>query len=85
MTTRTPPPEAPPFEIDIDRRAGARFREVGRSVPRLEGIAKVDGSVEYIYNLRIPGMLHGKIHRSSVAHGRIVRIDASAALAASAA
>jgi len=50
-------------------------------VPRLEGIAKVDGSVEYIYNLRIPGMLHGKIHRSSVAHGRIVRIDASAALA----
>ena len=81
MTTRTPPSEAPPSEIDIDRRAGSRFREVGRSVPRLEGIAKVDGSVEYIYNLRIPGMLHGKIHRSSVAHGRIVRIDASAALA----
>ena len=81
MTTRTTIPETPPPEIDVDRQARHQFREVGRSVPRLEGIAKVDGSVEYIYNLRIPGMLHGKIHRSSVAHGRIVRIDASAALA----
>ena len=43
--------------------------------------AKVTGSAEYIHNLRLPGMLHGKIHRSPVAHGRIVGIDASAALA----
>jgi CO/xanthine dehydrogenase Mo-binding subunit len=57
------------------------FREVHHSVPRLEGNAKVDGSVEYIHNLRLPGMLHGKIHRSAVAHGRIVSIDAAAALA----
>ena len=61
---------------------GARaLREVGRSMPRLESTAKVDGSVEYIHNLRLPGMLYGRIHRSSIAHGRIVQIDASAALA----
>ena len=59
----------------------ADFREIGRSMPRLEGVAKVDGSVEYIHNLRLPGMLHGRIHRSTIPHGRIVRIDASAALA----
>lgn len=57
------------------------MRQVGRSVPRLEGISKVDGTVEYIHHLRLPGMLHGRIHRSTVAHGRIVRIDSSAALA----
>jgi len=56
-------------------------REVGRPVTRLEATAKVDGSVEYIHNLRLPGMLHGRIHRSTIAHGRIARIDASAALA----
>ncbi len=70
-------PDAPGADADAAR----ALREVGRSVPRLEATAKVDGSVEYIHNLRLPGMLHGKIHRSSIAHGRIVRIDASAALA----
>ncbi len=61
--------------------AGQAFREIGRSVPRLESTAKVDGSAEYIHHLRLPGMLYGKICRSTVAHGRIRRIDASAALA----
>ena len=54
---------------------------VGRDLPRLEGRAKVSGAASYIYNLRLPQMLHAKLHRSSVAHGRIVRIDTSAALA----
>ena len=54
---------------------------VGKSIPRLEGHAKVTGRAEYIHHLRLPGMLHGKIHRSAVAHGRIVRVDPSAALA----
>jgi CO/xanthine dehydrogenase Mo-binding subunit len=54
---------------------------IGQSAPRLEGHAKVTGSAEYIHHLRLPGMLHGKIHRSTVAHGRIARIDPSAALA----
>ncbi len=57
------------------------LRSVGQSVPRLEGHAKVTGSVEYIHHLRLPGMLYGKIHRSALAHGRIVGIDPSAALA----
>ena len=54
---------------------------VGRSVPRLEGRAKVTGRAEYVHNLRLPGMLHGKLFRSTVAHGRIKRIDVSAARA----
>lgn len=56
-------------------------RQVGRSVPRLEGQAKVTGRAEYIHNLRLPGMLYGKIFRSSIAHGRIRGIDTSAARA----
>jgi len=55
--------------------------QVGRSVPRLESWLKVTGRAEYVHNLRLPGMLYGKIFRSSVAHGRIKRIDASAAQA----
>ena len=55
--------------------------QVGRSVPRLESQQKVTGRAEYVHNLRLPGMLYGKIFRASVAHGRIRRIDVSAAQA----
>ena len=55
--------------------------QVGRSVPRLESWLKVTGKAEYVHNLRLPGMLYGKIFRSSVAHGRIKKIDTSAARA----
>lgn len=67
----------PPVE---DEREAPPTRQIRRSVARLESRAKVEGSAEYIYNLRIPGMLHGKVFRSSMAHARILRIDASAAL-----
>jgi CO/xanthine dehydrogenase Mo-binding subunit len=56
-----------------------RGQQVGRSVPRIEGRAKVTGRAEYIHNLRLPGMLIGKVFRSTVAHGKIKRIDVSAA------
>src|SRR5213075_138139 len=60
---------------------GAETNQVGRSVPRLESWLKVTGRAEYVHNLRLPGMLYGKIFRSTVAHGRIKRIDTSAARA----
>src|SRR2546425_13041328 len=56
-------------------------RQVRRSVRRLESKSKVDGSAEYIHNLTLPGMLYGKIARSSVPHGKILNIDPAAALA----
>lgn len=55
--------------------------EVGRTLPRLEARAKVTGRAEYTHHLKLPGMLHGKIFRSTVAHGRIKSIDVSAARA----
>jgi CO/xanthine dehydrogenase Mo-binding subunit len=54
-------------------------RQVGRSVPRLESRDKVTGRAEYTHTMRLPGMLHAKIFRSTVAHGRIKSIDTGAA------
>src|SRR3981189_3167986 len=53
--------------------------QVGRSLPRLEAREKVTGRAEYTHTMRLPGMLHGKIFRSTVAHGRIKSVDVSAA------
>jgi len=59
-----------------DARAGS---QIGRSLPRLEGRDKVTGRAEYTHTMRVPGMLHAKIFRSTVAHGRIKSIDTTAA------
>jgi CO/xanthine dehydrogenase Mo-binding subunit len=53
--------------------------QVGRSLPRLEAREKVTGRAEYTHLMQLPGMLHAKIFRSTVAHGRIKSIDTSAA------
>jgi len=65
------------------KRAGTATEtpQVGRAIPRLESWQKVTGRAEYVHNLRLPGMLHGKIFRSTVPHGRIKRIDTAAAAA----
>ncbi len=55
--------------------------QVGRSIPRLEARAKVTGRIDYAHNLRLPGMLYGKVFRATVAHGRIRAIDTAAAAA----
>ncbi|HLL28271.1 MAG TPA: xanthine dehydrogenase family protein molybdopterin-binding subunit [Xanthobacteraceae bacterium] len=55
--------------------------QIGRSVPRLEAREKVTGRAEYTHLMRLPGMLHGKVFRSTVPHGRIKSIDTSAAKA----
>ena len=53
--------------------------QIGRSVPRLEAREKVTGRAEYTHLMRLPGMLYGKVFRSTVAHGRIKSVDVSAA------
>src|SRR5580692_5869561 len=59
----------------------APHRNIGHSIPRLEAREKVMGRVEYVHHLRLPGMLHGKIFRSTLPHARIKSIDTSAARA----
>jgi CO/xanthine dehydrogenase Mo-binding subunit len=55
--------------------------QIGRAIPRLESWHKVTGRAEYVHNLRLPGMLYGKIFRSTFPHARIKSIDTSAAAA----
>jgi aerobic carbon-monoxide dehydrogenase large subunit len=54
---------------------------VGQSVPRLEDRPLVTGRGAFAADIAFPHMLHMRVVRSAHAHGRIVSIDASAALA----
>jgi CO/xanthine dehydrogenase Mo-binding subunit len=54
---------------------------VGRSVPRLEDRPLVRGRGRFAADIAFPHQLHMRIVRSPVAHGRIVTVDPTAALA----
>jgi carbon-monoxide dehydrogenase large subunit len=49
-------------------------------VPRKEDARFIRGQGRFVDDVRLPGMLHGAVLRSPLAHARIVSIDASAAL-----
>jgi isoquinoline 1-oxidoreductase beta subunit len=57
------------------------FILIGRSVPRLDTPAKVDGTAVYGIDVRLPGLLTATVARSPVLGGRVKRFDASQALA----
>jgi CO/xanthine dehydrogenase Mo-binding subunit len=52
---------------------------VGQSVPRVDGIEKVTGKAKFLGDLAVPGMLEGRIVRSSYPHANILSIDTSKA------
>jgi len=48
-------------------------------VPKYDSLEKVTGRAQYMIDLKLPGMLYGKILRSRYAHARILKIDTSSA------
>src|SRR5205814_10321045 len=56
-------------------------RVVGKSLPRMDGAGKVTGTAVYAADFALPGMLCGRIFRSTEPHARIVSLDLSRARA----
>jgi 4-hydroxybenzoyl-CoA reductase subunit alpha len=56
-----------------------KYAVIGKSVPKIDGRAKVTGQAKYTGDLRFPNMLVGKILGSPHPHARILRIDTSEA------
>jgi len=54
---------------------------VGKSLPRFDAPGKVTGTAVYAADFALPGMLVGKVYRSTQAHARIVRLDVGRARA----
>ncbi len=55
------------------------YRVVGKSRPRVDGPVKATGRAQYTDDFVLPGMLHGRIVRSTIPRGKILRIDTSKA------
>ena len=55
------------------------FIAVGKRVPKMDAMEKATGKARYIQDVKLPGMLWGKILYSKYPHARIVNIDTSKA------
>jgi 4-hydroxybenzoyl-CoA reductase subunit alpha len=56
------------------------FSVVGQRLPRVDGWAKVSGRAQYVDDLSLPGMLFGKLVRSTRAHARLRAVHTERAL-----
>jgi len=53
--------------------------QIGVSRPRRDAAEKLRGRAQFVGDMLVPRMLHGRVLRSTIAHGRIVSIDTAAA------
>ncbi len=66
-------PRTSPRELTTRRRLSLPAN-VGVGVPRLDAADKVTGRALYLDDLKVPGMLHGRTVRSTIARGRVKRV-----------
>ena len=79
--------EGKPVEMEINPAEGdlkpwdldTKFAVMKGRHPRIEGPLKVTGRAKYTYDIKLPGMLWGRMVGSRMPHAEIVKIDTSKA------
>ena len=79
--------EGKPVEMDINPAEGdlkpwdldTKFDVMKGRYPRIEGPLKVTGRAKYTYDIKLPGMLWGRMVGAAVPHAEVVKIDTSKA------
>ena len=56
------------------------FKVIGENVERWDAVSKVMGKAEYTDDIPTKKMLHGKIARSTIAHGIVTSLNIDEAL-----
>jgi CO/xanthine dehydrogenase Mo-binding subunit len=67
------------FHLSLDsrarRRAKSEWRVLGTEVPRAEIPDLVTGRFEFVHNVRVPGMLHGRVVRPPAVGAKLLRVS----------
>ena len=63
---------------DVEVKAVNAYTIVGQSVPRIDLPAKATGERVYVHDMRVPGMLHGRVVRPPMRASMPVRLSAPA-------
>ncbi|MGH9559532.1 MAG: molybdopterin cofactor-binding domain-containing protein, partial [Bryobacteraceae bacterium] len=69
------------FELAVDRNARRKptseWKILGRPIPRPDIPALVTGKFEFVHNVRVPGMLHGRVVRPPSPGATLANVDES--------
>lgn len=69
------------FRLKVDKNAPlkkpADYTIVGKSIPRVDGPAKVTGEWTFMQDVRVPGMLHGRVIRPAAMGATLLAVDES--------
>jgi CO/xanthine dehydrogenase Mo-binding subunit len=69
-------------EDALDQWPEGPLKTVGQEVPRVDGLDRARGQIQYTADIQLPGMLHTAVLRSPHARARVTSIDLDAARAA---
>ena len=72
-------PSAPSVPDEAAADAMSPLSEVGHETARIDAVERVTGRARYSADVRVPGLLYGRVLRSPHPHARIRRIDVSRA------
>ena len=71
------------FQVKVDPKVAVKkhtdYKVVGKSIPRVDIPAKVNGDYTYVHDFRLPGMLHARVIRPEIFGARVTAVDDSAA------
>ena len=67
------------FELQLNpgakRKHPSQWSVLGKSIPRVELPEMVTGRFEYAHNVRVPGMLHGRVVRPPAYGATVISVD----------
>ena len=66
-----------PVQQDVQLKSGEQLHVVGQPVPRVELPAKIFGRHPYVHDLRVPGMLHGRVVRAPAPGAKAESVEES--------
>jgi len=64
-----------PLSATARRHSPERWTVLGRPVPSLDRVALMTGQFEFVHNIRVPGMLHGRVIRPPQVGATLAHID----------
>jgi CO/xanthine dehydrogenase Mo-binding subunit len=67
------------FDITVNstakRRSSSEWKVLGKTVPSMDRIALVTGTFEFVHNVHVPGMVHGRVVRPPEIGATVAKVD----------
>ena len=67
------------FDIAVSstakRRSPSQWKVLGKPVPSMDRVALVTGTFEFVHNVRVPGMVHGRVVRPPEIGATVANVD----------